>query len=84
MSSQADLYKSSLASDVFLNGPPTPSSLGSVASTPNRRPSEDRRQYERDEKEIFSKVEKPRVRYDVEVVTKLVVYTGISKRYHFT
>lgn len=29
------------------------------------------------EKEIFSKLEKPRVRYDVEVVTKLVVYTGM-------
>lgn len=30
-----------------------------------------------DEKEIFSMVEKPRVRYDVEVVTKLIVYAGI-------
>ena len=29
-----------------------------------------------EEEEIFSKLEKPRVRYDVEVVTKLVVYTG--------
>lgn len=28
------------------------------------------------EKEVFSRVVKPRVRYDVEVVTKLVVYTG--------
>lgn len=31
---------------------------------------------ERDEREMFSKLEKPRVRYDVEVVTKLVVYSG--------
>lgn len=31
---------------------------------------------ELDEKEVFSKVVKPRVRYDVEVVTKLVVYAG--------
>ncbi|KAJ6144710.1 Dihydrosphingosine 1-phosphate phosphatase [Penicillium chermesinum] len=30
-----------------------------------------------DEKEVFSQIEKPRVRYDVEVVTKLVVYAGI-------
>ncbi|KFZ05620.1 hypothetical protein V501_08185 [Pseudogymnoascus sp. VKM F-4519 (FW-2642)] len=30
------------------------------------------------EKEMFSRLEKPRVRYDVEVVTKLVVYTGIG------
>ena len=28
------------------------------------------------EKEMFSRLEQPRVRYDVEVVTKLVVYTG--------
>jgi dihydrosphingosine 1-phosphate phosphatase len=28
------------------------------------------------EKEVFSQLVKPRVRYDVEVVTKLVVYTG--------
>jgi len=28
------------------------------------------------EKEMFSKLVKPRVRYDVEVVTKLVVYSG--------
>ncbi|KAL7624186.1 Long-chain base-1-phosphate phosphatase [Parahypoxylon ruwenzoriense] len=30
------------------------------------------------EKEVFSKLVKPRVRYDVEVVTKLVVYCGIG------
>ncbi|KAI1403481.1 PAP2-domain-containing protein [Hypoxylon fuscum] len=29
-------------------------------------------------KEVFSKLVKPRVRYDVEVVTKLVVYAGIG------
>jgi len=29
-----------------------------------------------DEKDVFSRVVKPRVRYDVEVVTKLVVYAG--------
>ena len=31
---------------------------------------------ELEEKEMFSRLEKPRVRYDVEVVTKLVVYSG--------
>ncbi|KAJ5106802.1 Dihydrosphingosine 1-phosphate phosphatase [Penicillium angulare] len=30
-----------------------------------------------DEKDVFSQIKKPRVRYDVEVVTKLVVYAGI-------
>jgi dihydrosphingosine 1-phosphate phosphatase len=29
------------------------------------------------EREMFSRLEKPRVRYDVEVITKLVVYTGV-------
>jgi hypothetical protein len=27
---------------------------------------------------MFSKLQKPRVRYDVEVVTKLIVYSGIA------
>ena len=31
-----------------------------------------------DEKELFSNLQKPRVRYDVEVVTKLIVYSGIA------
>lgn len=35
-------------------------------------------QNELEEKAMFSMLEKPRVRYDVEVVTKLVVYTGKS------
>ena len=39
--------------------------------------SEEERQIQREEKEMFSKLEKPRVRYDVEVITKLVVYTGM-------
>jgi hypothetical protein len=30
-----------------------------------------------EEKEVFSQIKKPRVRYDVEVVTKLVVYAGM-------
>jgi membrane-associated phospholipid phosphatase len=33
---------------------------------------------EMEEKDVFSQIVKPRVRYDVEVVTKLVVYTGIA------
>jgi hypothetical protein len=36
------------------------------------------RQIELEEKEMFLRLEKPRVRYDVEVVTKLVVYAGIG------
>lgn len=33
---------------------------------------------EHDRKELFANVQRPRVRYDVEVVTKLIVYTGIG------
>ncbi|KAF1846771.1 uncharacterized protein K460DRAFT_356402 [Cucurbitaria berberidis CBS 394.84] len=33
---------------------------------------------ENEKREIFMKLTKPRVRYDVEVVTKLIVYTGIA------
>ncbi|KAG6029055.1 hypothetical protein E4U41_000480 [Claviceps citrina] len=33
---------------------------------------------ELDDEEMFSRLVRPRVRYDVEVVTKLVVYTGIA------
>ncbi|KAL8638770.1 MAG: hypothetical protein Q9228_004105 [Teloschistes exilis] len=72
--SQADLYNSSLMTDVFVDAPLTPNSLSSAVATPTRRLSEDRRQLEKDEKEMFSQVEKPRVRYDVEVITKLIVY----------
>ena len=31
-----------------------------------------------DKKELFSNLQKPRVRYDVEVITKLIVYSGIA------
>ncbi|KAL8718202.1 MAG: hypothetical protein Q9225_004629 [Loekoesia sp. 1 TL-2023] len=75
--SQVDLYTNTLSSDVLVDGLLTPSTLPSAMSTPDRRLSEDRRQHEMDEKEIFSMVEKPRVRYDVEVVTKLIVYAGV-------
>ncbi|KAK5942162.1 Long-chain base-1-phosphate phosphatase [Knufia obscura] len=33
---------------------------------------------EKDKSELFATVQKPRVRYDVEVITKLVVYCGIG------
>jgi hypothetical protein len=65
---------------------------GTVVVSPNRSPSpgggedeaaEEPEMYilqkdELGEREMFSKLVKPRVRYDVEVVTKLVVYTGES------
>nr|POE82673.1 dihydrosphingosine 1-phosphate phosphatase [Quercus suber] len=33
---------------------------------------------EKNDREMFSNLEKPRIRYDVEVITKLVVYAGIG------
>ena len=54
----------------------TPLTPGTVSGSSSRQPSSERRQDEREEREIFSKLEKPRVRYDVEVITKLVVYSG--------
>lgn len=42
----------------------------------NLQISNDASQYEEEKQEMFSKIEKPRVRYDVEVITKLIVYTG--------
>ena len=55
----------------------TPLTPGTASGACSRRPSSERRQDEREEREMFSKLEKPRVRYDVEVITKLIVYSGI-------
>jgi len=60
---------------------------GTVSSSPDRAGSPEKVEFEEPElymgqkdelgeREMFSKLVKPRVRYDVEVVTKLVVYAG--------
>lgn len=75
--SQLDLHKELLSSDIAIDDALlTPGTLPSAVGTPIRRLSEDRREHEQDAKEIFSMLDKPRVRYDVEVITKLIVYTG--------
>ncbi|KAL0256352.1 Long-chain base-1-phosphate phosphatase [Diplodia seriata] len=51
--------------------------LGSPTNQPLDAMPEDE---EKEDREIFSKLERPRVRYDVEVVTKLIVYTGEESR----
>lgn len=79
--SHVDLHNELLSSDVVVDAPLTPSTLPSAVSTPPRRLSEDHKEHDKDAKEIFSMLEKPRVRYDVEVVTKLIVYTGTSGVY---
>ena len=72
--SGADLHKSMTTPEQVLYTPLTP---GSASGASSRQPSSERRQDEREEREMFSKLEKPRVRYDVEVITKLIVYSGM-------
>jgi hypothetical protein len=43
-----------------------------------RSPSETGREEEVQDRNMFSALEKPRIRYDVEVITKVVVYAGIG------
>ena len=76
--SNVDLYQQMMGANVAVASPLTPASETSSTVPMSRQPSEDRRQYEKDEKELFSHLQKPRVRYDVEVITKLIVYTGIA------
>ena len=80
--SDVDLYTEVMGAEIAVCSPLTPTSESNTTSTPSRRPSEDRRQYEREEREMLSTLEKPRVRYDVEVITKLIVYTGRSLSDH--
>lgn len=74
--SDVDLCRKMMGAETAVYSPLTPATGSSMEGTPARRPSEDAREYEREEREIFAKLEKPRVRYDVEVITKLIVYTG--------
>lgn len=60
------------------SGPGTPSISAEKGETTVDSELDLGAQDELGEKEMFSKLVKPRVRYDVEVVTKLVVYTGIG------
>ena len=76
-SSVANGYRKMQESETALYIPLTPGDTLNAKRTSTRRPSDDRRQYEKEETEMFSRLEKPRVRYDVEVITKLVVYTGM-------
>lgn len=54
------------------SGPGRPSS--SDSSSPNDGSKDDEQQ----DRKMFSALEKPHIRYDVEVITKLVVYAGIA------
>lgn len=73
--SETYLCPQSMGTDTAVRSPLILISQSDTGS-PRRSPSEDRRLYEKEEREMFSTLEKPRVRYDVEVVTKLIVYMG--------
>jgi dihydrosphingosine 1-phosphate phosphatase len=71
-------------SEAVIGSPLTPNDSDKSVQIASRTPSQDRRENEKDEREIFSQLPKPRVRYDVEVITKLIVYSGKSRKLHGT
>lgn len=78
--SEVDLYQKMMGADIAVESPLTPVSNSDVIVNSTRSSSQDRRMYEREEREMLSTLKKPRVRYDVEVVTKLIVYMGMNPR----
>lgn len=65
------------ASSLQVNAPPYQEILTPPASE-NGNLSDSGREDEKNDQKMFSALEKPRIRYDVEVITKLVVYAGIA------
>ena len=64
-----------------LTPPETDSNFGSSATDQKSEAQEfeqSKKEAENERNEIFLRVERPRVRYDVEVITKLIVYCGIG------
>jgi hypothetical protein len=75
-------YEQMMGQGRVMHGPTTPpSELADEGQAEDAIMEVDEGQNELGEKEMFSQLEKPRVRYDVEVVTKLVVYSGTSPGY---
>jgi hypothetical protein len=68
--SKVDAYEQKMGTGTISASPTT-----DMASTTD---GANDREEEREEREMFLRLEKPRVRYDVEVVTKLIVYSGMQ------
>ncbi|KAK6540346.1 hypothetical protein TWF694_009148 [Orbilia ellipsospora] len=49
-----------------------------LTSREEKSAKQDEEAYQQEQQDMLSRIEKPRVRYDVEVVTKLLVYGGIA------
>lgn len=79
VASNLDLFQYFAVSNPTKYTIPIPIAVAGVPAVPNLKLSEDKKQYEKEDREMFSKLEKPRVRYDVEVVAKLIVYCGWSE-----
>ena len=73
-----DYYEKMMGGEVAVYSPLPPNLQPDTIGSLSRSLSQDRRQYEKEEREMLSTLKKPRVRYDVEVVTKLIVYMGKS------
>lgn len=58
--------------------PPASDNSTATCSEDGIEEKHDHQQDERYDKEMFSALEKPRIRYDVEVITKIIVYAGIA------
>ncbi|CAK1358216.1 Dihydrosphingosine 1-phosphate phosphatase [Cercospora beticola] len=81
--SDSTSYLTAKHSQTHLSTPPTKiNSAANVLLTPpaseNGTGSDSGTEEEKSDRRMFSNLEKPRVRYDVEVITKLVVYAGIA------
>ncbi|GIJ99692.1 hypothetical protein Aspvir_003694 [Aspergillus viridinutans] len=74
--SKLDEYEHMMGTGISRNSPGTITDIDRDTSTEPFPAYEEEK--EPDFTEVFSQVKKPRVRYDVEVVTKLVVYSGIA------
>jgi len=73
-SSSLEMFRAQMGTGVEALTPLPVVSPGRKGPTPQDTQAADELQ----ERRLFSSLQKPRVRYDVEVVTKLIVYSGIA------
>ncbi|RMZ83563.1 hypothetical protein DV738_g897, partial [Chaetothyriales sp. CBS 135597] len=74
-----DQYKAQMGQATASSNNSVDNTLLSVPSSNQEHgEQEEARSEEEQQKELFAHLQKPRVRYDVEVITKLIVYSGIA------
>lgn len=73
--SMAEQNKTAISSASLRVNPSTPTLLTPPVSDTEIQ-SDSGKEDEKKDREMFSALEKPRIRYDVEVITKLIVYAG--------